>query len=89
MIRQAAHHRWGLLDGRMLPAKVVVSKEQGQGRFMIRPFLAESIGEPRQTPVHHAHCQVEGSSRVGEWRGGVGVALTVAAPFGWRAGGTP
>lgn len=58
MIGDPRRHRGRHPKGSMNAAEIVVREVQRQGRFQVRQFLAERIGQPGKPPAHHADGQV-------------------------------
>src|SRR5689334_3816684 len=58
MIGQPGFHCWCYANRAMDANEVIPREEQSQGRFKVRPLLAESVRQPGEAPQLHPHGQV-------------------------------
>jgi len=58
MIRNTRFHRWRHAQRLVNPAKVVMEKMQCARVLVVLTALAESVRQPRKTPVAHAERQI-------------------------------
>jgi hypothetical protein len=64
VVRQPRLDRWGILDGRVNPAEIVVGEEQSQRSFVVLPLFRVSIRQAGEPTNHHSHRPI-GSLDVG------------------------